>query len=350
LGHGDLLSVLDKQEEITVSWPISTPSYATMALLKRSRMVADSFGFDTYYYPTLITKSLRKKLLYVEEVGRRDLPIPGGMSIEVTIVKIGIQIGSIIVPEAEAAVVDNGRLDIILGETVLGDAFRLGRSGNPEESSRSSSEAKEDAGTLSIELYPVAYPFRSTHLERILKNQRILYNIALIALDKVNAGNLPPEHLDSVICDESGIPDSLRLKISLISEGSVWVSLTSGCQSALTYLANFFQKGATAKLEQEVADSKKSEIDVEISRKTRDAVAFEIISEKEKLRAENIHQTYESVRRELRAQVSFWDDLIMQASDPTLIEELKKRKDKAICVFRSKATTHSAAKATSDSV
>jgi hypothetical protein len=285
-------------------------------------------GVDTWHDNLLITKKIRKLLPHIEECEELGvLELSGGMSLRVPVVSIGLLIGSIEIPEIRALVVDSGQYDLLLGSSIFGEIFRANTrksDGGPSSKAASSSE------DLVIELYPVTHPFNVKNFESVLKNQRKLYNIALIALKKIDPSGLPIEAVEVVIAEDEGIPDHLILKITSIKSGSIWTSFSSGSRSALKYLASLFERGASAKLAQELAEADNSQVKAQVSKATRDSVAVQIRSENDRLSAENIHMTYEAFRKECRARLSFLDDLINKLEDPTLITQLRKSKEQAI--------------------
>ncbi len=59
-------------------------------------------------------------------------------------------------------------------------------------------------------------------------------------------------------------------------------------------------------------------------------MAEQILTEQDKLKAENIRATYETWRDELRSQLSFLDELVEHARDRTVVERLKEHKNRAI--------------------
>ena len=306
-------------------------------------LVGDA-GVDTWHGDILITKELRSQLPHVDDLpGLRRLPISGGMSVEVPAINIGIQLGPFRIDEIDALVVNQGNHDLLLGSSVFSKIFKAGYRANARQgdcgfdgernsggSKGGNSAYKDDPEALAIELYPVEYPFPSQHLEKILRSQRVLHNVALIATGKIGVVDLGEDAVDAIIEKDAGIPDHLTLKISSVADGSIWMTLKSGSASSLKYVASFFQKGASAKLAQEVAEAEGAEVRSQISKASRDATAMEIISEKEKLQAENIHSTYEVFRAEARARIDFLDEMIEKVEDPRTADQLRRRKDAAI--------------------
>lgn len=291
-------------------------------------------GIDTWHDQVLISQELRDKLSQVTDAGKQSLNVSGGVRMNVQSVEIGLQIGVVQLPKILALVVDEGIHDLVLGSNVFGQIFKASQASkyldSTEESVRFTSFEKEDPNALSFELYPVDTPFPIKRLERSLQHQRTLYNIGLIASKEVQVEGLSAELIDRVIDDDEGIPENLVLQLSFIDRGSIWVSLKSGSQATLKYLGSLFNTGASAKLSEQLAESKKAEIEVSISEATRNAVANQVISENEKLSAENIRATYETWRDELRSQLSFLDELIEHANDDAVKEQLQRRKNEAI--------------------
>lgn len=291
------------------------------------RVKAAEVGVDTWHDDVLITRKVRNFLPHIEEREGGVLKLSGGMTLSVPLVSIGLSIGSSEIAEIEALVVDGGQYDLLLGSSVFREIFRAKERVVDEDTSSHEAMNSED---LVIELYPVAQPFDAKNFESVLRNQRRLYNIALIALRKIDASGLSAEALESVIADDEGIPKHLVLKVASIKSGSIWVSFSSGGRSALRYLASLFERGASAKLAQELAEVDNSQVKAQVSKARRDSVALQIRSENDRLSAESIHMTYEAFRAECRARLDFLDDLINRLDDPALISHLKKSKGRAI--------------------
>ena len=296
------------------------------------RVLVSSAGIDTWHSEILITKEIREQLPHIEEHSSKGiLEVSGGMSLLVPVVTIGLEIGSTTIPEVRALVVDRGTNDVLLGKSIFREIFRKqSQAEQPKEEKVSSKPASEDPESLSVELYPTNYPFSSKSLENFLAGQRQLYNTTLIALRRINPAGLSKEAIDAIIDDDEGIPDHLRLKISSVEDGSVLVKLTSGCKDALKYMSSVFEKGASAKLAQELAEAENAEVRASISKETRDATALEIRAEKEKLSTQHIHETYRRYREEAQERLTFLDGLIGELSDSELRAQLTKKKDQVI--------------------
>ena len=242
---------------------------------------------------------------------------------------IGAQIGSVRFDKFEVLVVDNGSYDILLGKNVFDSLFKMQTEQDTNTVSFSSNN-KEDSSPLSFEIYPVEYPFDLLNFEKAMKNLRILHNIALLADKSIKVNNFDQQLIDNMLKNDYGIPDQLKLKVGILDNGSIWVSLKSGSIAGLKYVASFFERGAVAKLSQEVANSQKNEVEANINKETREATIEKILSENEKLKAENIHETYQAFRKECRARLQFFDEIIEQVSDTQLKEQIVKQKQALI--------------------
>lgn len=302
------------------------------------RVVIIDAGVDTWHEHILITRKVLSHLPHVDKkAGKGVLRVSGGMNLEVPVVTIGLKIGSVELPEVSALVVDNGAYELLLGHSIFGEIFREkahatakgAADGTTGEAASSGDDASENE-ELKVELYPVEWPFDSRNFEQFLSRGRQLYNIALIALGRIKVSGIGLGSVDSIIGNDEGIPDRLRLKITTIEEGSVVIALKSGCKDALRYLSSAFEKGASAKLAQELAEAKDAEVRATISKETRDATALEMRLEKERLSAQHIHETYQQYRSEARDRLGFFNDLIREVSDPELAGQLRERKDFAI--------------------
>lgn len=288
---------------------------------------------DVWHPQVLITEEIIDQLPHVERDRRAELHVSSGMKIEVPLVTIGIEVGKMVVEDVEALVVNHGPHGIILGKNILHRIFRSGDDNifldEHYDEGGATLKHEIDEDSLVVEYYPVQEPYSSKSLEEVLRSQRVLHNIALIASGYMKS-DVSKESVNDVLENDTGIHDAYRLKVTSIEEGSVWISLKSGSQKALNYVGSIFEKGASAKLAQEVSEAKKAETDAEISKETRDASIVAIISEKQRLNAENIHKTYETFRSECKAQLAFFDDLINESSNSELKSILKEKKDQAI--------------------
>jgi len=302
------------------------------------KVAAREPGIETWYDEVIITKKLRDKIPHVADTGRKVVRLPGLMSMSVPSIEIGLQIGNIQIPKTSALVIDEGHHEIILGRSIFRIIFKE-REEQPKDTEswnqsdepfHYSSKTKEDTSALSVELYPVETPFSLHNLEKTIRCQRVIYNITLVAQKDIQVEGLSANEIDQIIENDVGIPSNLALQVSCIESGSIWMSLKSGSQKALKYFGSLFETGASAKLSEQLANAKKAEGNAQISEATRNEVAAQIRAEQEKLRVENIQQTYEIWRNELRSQLSFLDELIEHTTDDAVAEQLKDRKNQAI--------------------
>lgn len=307
-------------------------------VLPFEKVAAGNPVLDTWHHHVLITNELLERVPHVEKLGSDRVQLSGGMAMEAPAVEIGLQIGNILVPKMTALVVDNGDHEILLGSSLIERIF--GRKAKPSEKCgddtsdssawRYTSQDRHDNSALSMEMYPLETPFTLKSFETVIKSQRTLYNVALIASGDIQVRGISTRDVDRMIEHDEGIPNSMVLSVSCIEAGSVWVSFTSGSRSALKYLGSVFETGASAKLAEQLANAKKAETSAQITEATRNDVAAQIHAEQERLRAENLQKTYETWRTELRAQLSFLDELIQHATSEDVVDHIKKKKNEAI--------------------
>ncbi len=297
------------------------------------KVLVSNTGVDTWHDHILITKKTRDQLPYVkEDSGTGVLKVSGGVSMQVPAVTIGLKIGAIEIPELSALVVDHGVHEVLIGSSIFGEIFKASFHGedSTQEQKRSAETSGSDPDELRIELFPTEYPFNSKHLEDFLARQRQLYNTSLIAIKQINPSGLSQAAIDAIVDLDEGIPEHLRLKVASVEQGSIKIALRSGCKTALRYLSSVFEKGASAKLAQELAEAKDAEIKASISQEIRDATALEARLEKEKLSSQHIHETYQQHRAEARERISFLDELLEKLDDSTMREQLRAKKNEAI--------------------
>jgi hypothetical protein len=285
----------------------------------------DNPGIDTWHDYVLITKEAYDHISRVPIARQETLHVSGGMSMNVPLVEIGLEIGSIKMDSVEALIVDKGFHEILLGNNIFDLIFDVGVQ---ESGVKVTSTSKDDPRSLAIELYPINPPAELLSIENIFRYQRRLHNIFLIS-----NGEIPEptsEDLNAVLDSDYRIPENMRLRLTWVDSGSIWITLASGSLKALKSLALLYEKGASASLAQRMADANKADNDAQISQATRDSVANKIKAEQDMLRAENIGKTYDAWRDGIRANLDFTDELISQMANKDLAEEMKTQKDEAI--------------------
>jgi len=281
---------------------------------------------DTWHDKCLLTKTALAKLPHITEKGRKELKLSGGMSIEVPYVEIGLQVGSLRIDAIEALIVEHGHHELVLGRVALENALNVAR--NKDEGVRVTSASKDDVTALSMELYPVHPPVELRRFEQMIRGQRQLHNIGLIATGEIQMPTI--EELSAIIDNDETIPEPLRLRLTWIDTGSIWLTLKSGSEKTLKYVASMFQKGASAKLAQEVAAARKNETEAGISEATREATIHRILSEQEELKAENISKTFDHWRDETRKRIEFFDEVLKKVSDKKAAAALKAKRDQVL--------------------
>lgn len=296
----------------------------------------DSVGVDTWHEYALLNRKVLEKLKYLKPEKDGVLKLSGGMRMSVPIIEIGLQIGNIKMDNVEALVVDEGSYDVLLGEQAINKIFKIGTPQQKETESKGflipstiTSKQKDDPDALSLELYPIKKPFDVRYLENFLRLQRRLYNILLIASGEIEVED--ETQLSSIIDDDKMIPEDLRLKVSWIDSGSIWVSLTSGSERVLQLLSTLFEVSATAELEYlKFRTEKQVTGRVEVSQNTRENTLLSILEEQEKLSEEEIENTYNNWRKSVMKRLEFFEELIAQVDREDIRRQLIERKDKAI--------------------
>jgi hypothetical protein len=288
---------------------------------------ASDARFDTWHNKTLVKKEFVSKLPHIQPEKSVSIMVSGNMYVTLPLIKLGIIIGNLKIDEIEAVITDDGDCDILFGSEILNQFFTMGDVKRETSSAKITGVVKDDPTALSIEFYPVQMPVDLKNFEAVLKYQRILYNIFLITSGEIPLPSIV--HTLDTIEDDYLIPENLRLKLSWVDSGSIWLTL-KGALTSLKYLSKFYVKGATATLAQKIAQADQLENESKITKATRDAVISQKIAEQEALKTENIKKKYESWRDETRSNISFADDLIAQITDKELLEKLREQKDIAI--------------------
>lgn len=294
-------------------------------VLSSRRVAARRPGVDTWHDHTLIVRHLLDQLGNIGDQETASLSVSGGMEVTVASAEVGLVIGSIVIERLRVLVVDDGAHDVLLGSDIFDHAFSVARPGHSEV--RLSSDWKDDPEALAVELYPVRPPLELQSFIRFLDSQRVLHNIALVASGAVSVGQA-----DAALSfdDDSWIDPDLRLKLTWIDSGSIWVTLKSGSKAALGYVGRFFEKGASARLAQEVAAAQDATNQADINRAVRDATIDRMKAEQDRLRAENLAATHDVWRQEALHQVDWLDELVSRVEDENVRAALKQRRDAAI--------------------
>jgi hypothetical protein len=287
----------------------------------------NNHDLDAWRDITVITKNLRELLPQVKEIRTQQLDLLGGIIIKVPIVEIGIKIGSIVFHSIEVAVVDDGEYDLWLGGNELQGCFdigRIGKGGNVDVVT----PWKEDPESLSLEIFPVTMPFNQINLERYLCSLRQIYNMCLISEHEINIVDI--DDIEALVDHDIGVTEANRLKISWVDSGSIFIGLKSATLKTLKRISKIFNISASAKLAQQLADSKKAENDAILAQETRDATALRIIEEQERYKIENVKKSYDIWRREAKSRIKFLDDMIQSVEDKNIAKQLREKKDQAI--------------------
>ncbi|MDJ0596256.1 MAG: hypothetical protein QNJ72_40800 [Pleurocapsa sp. MO_226.B13] len=286
-------------------------------------------GMDTFGKHILVTRAVISTFKNLETLGNTELSVGNDydeVKIRADIIKLGVRIGTIRINNLEAVIVDSAPHELILNIATLERCFTVGISG--DQSVNLSSGAKDDRTALTIEVCPLEKYVELRAFEELSRNQRILHNLFLVALGKVQVRS--PNDLANLIENESGIPPELRLSLRWVESGSIWMTLKSGSADALKYLSSLFKGGTSATLAQRQADSQNAEVETEIAKKTSAAVIRRRKQEEERKRSEQLSQTYQIWRDEIRDRIAFFDELLLQISDENLAKEMAMQKDQAL--------------------
>jgi hypothetical protein len=98
----------------------------------------------------------------------------------------------------------------------------------------------------------------------------------------------------------------------------------------LQYVSHLFEMGASAKLANELAQAGKTELDLSISQELREETRRKLALEANALSAASIGKTYDTWRKDVRANMKLFNDLIKEISDPQIQKVLLDKKDQAI--------------------
>jgi hypothetical protein len=220
---------------------------------------------------------------------------------------------------------DDHHKSFAIGRSLIGQVLEGSRK---NDAAHSTYKEKDSPDLLSLEIYPLHEPVDLLKLEIFFRELRSLYNIILIGNEKIPI--LSTVELDKCISEDKSIPSEYQLRLSAIDRGSIFVSLSSASRKSLKRLADIFDKGATAKLAAEIAESGKAELDLSISQEVRAETARRVALEQEALSAKSIAETYSSWRREVRSNLKLFNDLISEVSDPVIRQHLIEKKDQAL--------------------
>lgn len=305
---------------------------------------AEEPGIDTWHDSILITKKFREKLHHIREQGTSRIRLSSGMTVSVPRIKLGVQVGNIRIDSIDAAVVEEGYHDIILGSNVLDRIFLASKASTETQAGSSNPFAeearvnvispwKEDRQSLALQIYSIDPIPALKEVEEFFRRIRQLHNILCIATDGIAKPTI--EQLRSIIEEDSRIPYDYSLKLTYVENGSIWINLKSSCQKALSQMAALFVKGADLEIEERasVASEKRGQsASINISEELRDLAIAKKEEERKRLSPENIEFTHSQWRIEVRENMQLFDDLIdqVEASDPKLAHELRALKNEQI--------------------
>ena len=101
---------------------------------------------------------------------KSSLMVPGGVTMTVPVVRIGLQIGTIVIDEINALVVDGGYYDVVLGSEIFDHVFRVG-------------QEEKTTGGVAVSQLKERKTTRPCHSKSIRLNHLLRLEISIIFLD-----------------------------------------------------------------------------------------------------------------------------------------------------------------------
>ncbi|MCA0363036.1 MAG: retroviral-like aspartic protease family protein [Bacteroidetes bacterium] len=281
--------------------------------------------FNDWYDYIVITKDLSEKLGYNPEIRKQKVSVPGGMKVELPVIQIGITIGSFVLKNQYAYIVDSGINDLILGKNILSSIL----SSNKEKQGKVefTDEIKDDPTALSLKLHSLDGTYPMINFERFLYNQRKLYNTLLVMEGEVVA--LSKNEVVEIIENDKGISQELALKITWIENGSIWMTIKSAGK-ALKEFGKIFGEAKLANLKKDFYDAQKNKTESEILKETSKEIIEKKKAEEERIKTENIHKTHNIWRMEMLKRMEFFEKMSAKVEDPEIKKELKKQFESSI--------------------
>lgn len=282
-------------------------------------------AYDDWYSYALIKRSLFEKIETIPITSNERLSIPGGMSLVLPVIEIGLKIGFLRFKKIKAYIVDYGNYDFIIGSDIIEEILRTEYM---EKSNLSiASSEKDNSNYLSLRLHSTKENYYVLDFEHYLGTQRKLYNILLILNDEISIKN--NFEIEEIIINEKDIPDEKKLVISWIEKGSIWITFKSIAKS-LSSLGKLLGESKVSELKKELYEAEKSKTESEILSETRNQIVKRKIEEEKKLTIENIHESQKIWRQEVNDRIKFYEDLISKISDPEKAQILKIQLEKTI--------------------
>ena len=304
---------------------IEEPTYLFDPALPSTKILVVSPVFDDWYDYAVVTSRLLEKLPSVKPDGHGHVTISSGMTVRLPFIELGVQVGSLRINRLVAHVADSGSYDLVLGTEILKYAFRVGSDAKGVETT---SDVKDDPEALAIELYPVGSPFDLADLDTFLHHLRLMNAVACSSI--IADVEVPLEDARRLNAFERDLPDRYHLKVTWVDHGSIWLTIKSSSAAALKYVARFFNRGAQAKLAQEVSAAQEAETRAQILDATRDETIGRVKAEEEALTAENIAKTHEAWRQNVLRELQFQDEVIGHVTNSQTREALLRARDESL--------------------
>ena len=150
---------------------VNAPVWVFDPVMSFTKIKAERPSLEAWHKNVIITKNLREKLPYVYDMMEKSsLMVPGGVTMTVPVVRIGLQIGTIVIDEINALVVDGGYYDVVLGSEIFDHVFRVGQ------------EEKTTGGVARSQLKE-RKTTRPCHSKSIRLNHLLRLEISIIFLD-----------------------------------------------------------------------------------------------------------------------------------------------------------------------
>lgn len=307
----------------------------------------DRFIIDTWYERGLILRSLLEQLPGLKPNGHAPVILSSGMSVDRPLIKVGVQIRHIRAVPVEFHVVDDGPAPLLFGSDFLSQLFNLGSNSagvglhpfaSAEDGVTVEPPAKYRADSVGIRLIPSSDTVDSLQLEKFLGSVRAIHNIGVLTQTQLHqhadwprgGSEAKRQAVRNTILEDNSLSDKDTLKITWVETGSIWVSLASGSQAALSWVSQIFEKSMNARLRSVMADVASVEEQVAINQLTRDDIARAKIWEQRRYTANNIRGAREEWRKDVLGEVDFRRKLTERIQDEVVRQEAQQQLDNAL--------------------
>ena len=301
----------------------------------------DRFIVDTWFDHGLITRSLFERIPGIGTDGTGQVMMSSGMYVEQPQTYIGVQIRNLRALPMLVHVVENGPAPLLLGGDFLALLFDMGVNVTSMSQPRITIETpeKHSSDALGIRLISPNKSIDTLELERFLKAVRSIHNVAVVSHTGLHQHDDWPmgereeaktRAVEQTIDNDTYLSENTRLKVLWVESGSIWVSLTSGAKSGLSWLSQIFSKTMNARLQATMSEASSAEEAAIIQHMTREEIVTAKTWEQRRLAAEHFRETRNEWRQNVLEEIDFRRKIAESIKDPVVRDTAIRKLDAAL--------------------